>query len=373
MSPRNVVLSSVVMLALVAPLMGCGLHGRPKVERKARPAGGPTSSVAVAAQLETDTVVAPGIVEPWGEQVDLSAQESGWIAQIAVKEGDIVRAGQTLARLEDGSQRRAVEVATADLAEVEATLEKVKRGATVEELDQAQAEYDAATARAQLARSEAQRAVRLREVGVVTDDAKERATAEAQAQTALAERAQARLAELKRGPRAEDRTVAHVRVEAARARFKLASENLERRRIAAPAGGTILLSRFHPGEYYDVRTGALVVLGDMTRLQVRLEVDEIDARAVETGAACPVFSDSGARLGDGTVVRLAPKMGRRGLALESPTAREDVRVREAFVEVPTGSGLIPGQRVWGHVARMGIVREDRVASSDSETSSREVQ
>jgi hypothetical protein len=44
-------------------------------------------------------------------------------------------------------------------------------------------------------------------------------------------------------------------------------------------------------------------------------------------------------------------MGRRGLAIESPTARADVRVREVFVEAPTPSSslLIPGQRVWGHI------------------------
>jgi multidrug resistance efflux pump len=126
---------------------------------------------------------------------------------------------------------------------------------------------------------------------------------------------------------------------------------LARRQIVAPSAGVVLLSRFHAGEFYDVGAGPLFVLGDMSRLQVRLEVDEIDALALHRGDACALYSDGGGRLAGGTVVRLAPKMGRRALPLESPTARQDVRVREVFVEVPATATLIPGQRVWGHTRR----------------------
>lgn len=46
----------------------------------------------------------------------------------------------------------------------------------------------------------------------------------------------------------------------------------------------------------------------------------------------------------------------RGLPIESPIARADVRVREVFVEVPATNALIPGQRVWGHTTpRVAVV------------------
>ena len=55
-------------------------------------------------------------------------------------------------------------------------------------------------------------------------------------------------------------------------------------------------------------------------------------------------------LGLGEVPRLvedpAQQMGRRGLPIESPTARADVRIREAFVEIPSTAALVPGQRVF---------------------------
>jgi multidrug resistance efflux pump len=307
-----------------------------------------------AEPVRTDVVVAPGIVEPWDQQVDLSAQQSGWIAQILVKEGERVREGQVVAILDDSTQRHKVELARADLAEAEATLAKFEHGTTLEELQQARAERDEATARAQLARSVANRTEQLHRDGIVPDVELDRALADARAQTANSDRATARFQELKRGPRLEDQEAAAARVLAARAQVQVARADLTNRQVVATRAGSILLSRFHAGEFYNAGTGPLFVLGDMDRLQVRLEVDEIDSAVPVAGAPCSIHSDDGTQLTQGVVVRVAPKMGRRGLPLESPTSRLDIRVREVFVEVPTSSHLLPNQRVWGHILRNAV-------------------
>ena len=91
-----------------------------------------------------------------------------------------------------------------------------------------------------------------------------------------------------------------------------------------------------------------MTIGDVSRLQVRLEVDEIDALHAREASRCVLFGDDGTQLAEGTIFRLAPRMGRKGLSTESPTARADLRVREIFVVVNDPRGLIPGQRVWGH-------------------------
>lgn len=348
-------------VALAAAASGCGLHGKPQVERRAAGNGaagaGATSKLpapstpAGPGQAGLDTVVAPGIVEPWGGQVALSARESGWIARIAVKEGERVEAGQLLATLDDPAQRRAVELAAAELTVAAAELSRLDAGATPEERRQAQAELDGAAARSELARSAAARAARLHQQGAISDAEVERDSAEARAQGALADRSEARLQEVRLGARTEDRSAARGRVAAARARLGLAEAGLDRRRVFAPSAGTVLLSRFHAGEFYDVGAGPLFLLGDLDRLQVRLEVDEIDAIEVGPGAPCMLRSDGGVPLAEGTVDRVAPRMGRRGLAIESPTSRSDVRVREVFVQVGALGTLVPGQRVWGHTPR----------------------
>ena len=344
---------SIVALAAIASLSGCGLHGKPTVERRAAPQPGGAGPVAAARPEAVDParVIAPGIVESWGGDVQLSARESGWIAQVRVREGETVRAGQVLVVLDDESQRRAVELARADVAEADAALARILAGSTAEELRRAAADREAAAARAELARSDAERTAQLLDGGIVAVAEAERRSAEARALTALADGAQARLEELERGARTEDRRAAAARAAAARARLRLAEAALESRRVVAPGAGTVLVSRAHAGEFTAAGADPLLVLGDVGRLQVRLEVDEIDASAVAGGAAAAIFSDGGERLAQGAVFRIAPRMGRKGLPIESPTARQDVRVREVFVEVPASSGLVPGQRVWGHVSR----------------------
>jgi multidrug resistance efflux pump len=372
--PVWTVIALLGVLALGAAPLGCGLHGKPTVARKERSAA-PESQARSAApksddekekgklaarpeapkapqeRVEADQVVAPGIVEPWGDPIELSAQESGWIEAIQIAEGHAVERGQVLAQLEDSSQRHGLELARAEVDDAAAALAKLENGATAEELQQARAQRDAAVVRQRLARSEAARSAQLHESGAAPDADADKATAEAQSSAALAEVAEARVRELERGARAEDRAGARARLAAAKARLALAEAALARRKVLAPGRSTVLLSRFHAGEFYDSSRGPLFTLGDVSRLQVRLEVDEIDALAIEPGAHAALYSDAGDLLGRGTVVRLAPKMGRRALPIESPTARADVRVREVFVEVPATPRLLSGQRVWGHADR----------------------
>ena len=87
----------------------------------------------------------------------------------------------------------------------------------------------------------------------------------------------------------------------------------------------------------------------LSKLQVRLEVDEIDAFRAKEGLTCGIYGDDGAKITEATVFRLAWRMGRRGLPVDSPTARLDVRVREVFVELPGTEQLVPGRRVWGQI------------------------
>lgn len=353
--PRSAL--SAIAAFLLPALSACGLHDKPKVERReAHQAPSVTLAATDPSRQKADSsapapVVAPGVVEPWDAQVALSAQEPGWIDTILVREGDVVRAGQLLAVLSDASQRHAVDVARADLIEAEAVHAKQVRGTRDEELRQAEAELAAAAARATFARANAVRVGRLRATGGAPTNDIERIESEAIVQAAVAEQAVARLQALRHGARREDREAVAARVSGARARVALAITALERRRVHAPRTGTVLLSRFHAGEFYDPQKGALFALGDLSRLQVRLEVDEIDAHDIRVGTRTSVVSDAGVPLASGTVVRLAPSMGRRALSQESPTARADVRVREVFVEVPSSGTLVPGQRVWGHTRR----------------------
>jgi multidrug resistance efflux pump len=291
-------------------------------------------------------VVAPGVVEPLGEEVRVAAKEAGWIAEIQVREGQRVEAGETLARLDDAAQAAGVALATAEVAELEALLQRARRGATAEELAEAQAERDAAAARAERARSDAARSSRLMEEGLVARAEGERAVKDAEVEAAAAASLEARYAGVVRGTRAEDLAAAARRLEGARARLQAAQAAWLRRVVAAPMGGTVLWSRYRVGEFYAAGSQALFVLGDVSRLQVRVDVDEIDAERVAVGASVTIRVEGSPERAEGRVVSLSPKMGRKNLLVETPTARNDVRIREVLVETAAVRQLLPGSRVW---------------------------
>jgi len=140
---------------------------------------------------------------------------------------------------------------------------------------------------------------------------------------------------------------------AAQARLQAAQAALIRRVVAAPIGGTVLWSRYRVGEFYAAGSQALFVLGDVSRLQVRVDVDEIDAQRVAVGAPAGIRVEGSPEQTQGRVVSLSPKMGRKNLLVETPTARNDIRVREVLVETEAARLLLPGSRVWVRFGALG--------------------
>ncbi len=330
----------VAVLGVLSLSLSIGCHHRgPAKTVKA------SSRASVAGPLST-AVVAPGVVEPWGEEVRLAAKEAGWIAEIRVREGQRVEAGEVLARLDDGAQAAGLAAATAEVAELQALTQRARQGSTAEELAQARAERDAAAARAERARSDAARTSRLMEEGLVARAEGERAVKDAEAEAAAAASLEARYAAAIRGTRSEDLAAADRRLEAARARLQAARAALGRRVVTAAGAGTVLWSRYRAGEFYAAGSQALFVLGDMSRLQVRVDVDEIDAQRLEVGAAATIRLDGSPERRQGLVLSLSPRMGRKNLLVETPTTRNDVRIREVLVETSAVRQLLPGARVW---------------------------
>ncbi len=78
--------------------------------------------------------------------LSLSFQSSGVVKRIYVKEGDNVRAGQTLAVLDQGNSSASLESARGTLVQAQANYEKVKSAATNQDIAVSQAAVDTASA-----------------------------------------------------------------------------------------------------------------------------------------------------------------------------------------------------------------------------------
>jgi multidrug resistance efflux pump len=337
--PAGRIVSLLLPVLSAVLLLGC--HERPKIER----------SMAVT-QKHPDAaavVAAPGIIEPWGGETKLAALDSGVIAELAVTEGQAVRRGELLARLDDARQRHAVALAEAELRQAIAETEGTAPSA--EEVRVARAELERAQHELEQRRRDAERAAQLGSVGVLPSAEVERAASTLRSDEAGVEAALARLAVVRRGARASERKLAIARHEAAVARLANAKTELTRREVRAPVDGVVLWSRYHAGEFYAPAVGPLMMIGSLERLQVRAEVDDTDATSLQQGATCMLRGDGGEALGEGIVIRIAVESATRQLPSERPTDRSDARVRETFIEVNAGTALVPGLRVWTYCRR----------------------
>src|SRR6516165_1388457 len=77
-------------------------------------------------------------------QADLAFTDSGRIAEVLAQEGDVVKEGQLLARLDESRLRPQIAQAEAQVAAQKAAVDKLHHGSRPEEIAQSRANVDAA-------------------------------------------------------------------------------------------------------------------------------------------------------------------------------------------------------------------------------------
>lgn len=213
-----ILIGTALTLALVAAVAAC-----PGVSGEEAPAAITRSLVTVATPVVRDVPVVyryPGHVEAV-ERVEVRPRVSGYIQSIEFREGDLVRKGEVLVRIDPRDYLTAV-------AEADAFLAKAKAEAT-------------------LADREQQRAQRL-----------------LQRQAIAGEEAERRFAEVQ---------VARAAVAAAAASLKKAHLDLERTRVTSPINGRIGRAEVTAGNLVS-SADRLAVLVSNDSLYVRFDVDE---------------------------------------------------------------------------------------------------
>jgi HlyD family secretion protein len=131
---------------------------------------------APAAKTEAEVVAAQGFIVP-RHSSDLAFRAGGRVTEILIAEGDRVKRGQPLIRLQDDQLQAALAQAQATLDLAKANLDQVQQGARTEDIAAAEAQVKAAEAQVRAAGAERDR---------LTGGATDAAIAAAQAQLAAA-------------------------------------------------------------------------------------------------------------------------------------------------------------------------------------------
>lgn len=292
-------------------------------------------------------IAAGGLVEPSGEERVIIPQLSGRLSKVYINEGDTVKAGQLIAEIENAEYRAALATATAELARRQAELAKAQAGARREEIDAAAAARSEALAAEHQAGAEYARRRTMAAQKLIAAEALELARTQSEAATARRERADAELALLRAGTRAEDLAAATAAVEAARAERDRAQAFYDKSQIVSPVDGQVLKRDLREGETVVALSPLpLARVGDMSRLFVRADIDELDIGRVRDGQKAAITSDAfPGQSFTGEVVRVSRRMGRRNSISGDPAEKQDAKILEALIALDGTPPLPVGLRV----------------------------
>jgi HlyD family secretion protein len=300
----------------------------------------------VAPDVKGWLAVAPGRVEPWSQQIRVGSSETGRVAQILVKVNDKVFAGEALIRIENEEVRTR-------LAKVEAEVNLRKRGRAnpplPKDAPRRQVEDTAADAERVVvdAQSALDRTAAARRAGTGSDGAPKAADTALSTAREQLRRRQGELAEFETGTPSIVPTEVEGQLTAARIDLRGAQAALDNLTIRAPAAGTVLQLGIRAGELASPAAPLpLVVLGDLTALRVRVEIDERDYGAITTGQ--PVTVRSAAFPGRdfaGKVSSIAPIIAPGSFGARGQGNSTDIDVAEVVVELAAPDPLIVGMKV----------------------------
>jgi len=223
-------------------------------------------------------VVTNGKAEPIAYR-DVRAELEGEVMELAVREGDTVRQGQRLIALGRQQVESELQQARAELAEAQEGLRLLQQGGTATQVSELRAQVEAARRERDLAAKQVQENERLVERGAVARVELEQSRnrlAKAEADLKLLEEKWQRRYDPEELARAE------ARIAAARAALNVAEFRLRSTALSAPLEGAVYSVPVRVGDHVN-RGDVLVRVGDLSRIRVRVFVDEPDLGRVAAG------------------------------------------------------------------------------------------
>jgi len=290
--------------------------------------------------------VAPGLVEPRSGEIKIWAPVIGRISAVVVNANDVVFAGEPLLRLDDEEARAQVARAQAQVAMRERARNDQSAGkaANRRKAEDAVADAEATLVEVRMAFDKAALTKRAGR-GSDADIAKARAAWTSALEDLNQQRTQLRELETESGTPLPTQNEGQLNI--ARSELRLSIAELERLTIRAPIASTVLQVNAKVGELAaPTSPQPLMLLGDLSALRVRAELDEHDVGKIKVGDNVVVRADAfRGREFVGKVSAIAPivEPGR----INPPGSRNitDFSVTEVLIDLANPGPLVVGMKV----------------------------
>lgn len=221
--------------------------------------------------------------------ISLAFEEAGRIESVDVEEGDTVKAGETLARLQPDRYVIALSNAEAALQVRRKELDLLLAGSRPQEVDAARATYKAYQASADLNSRLCQRQQKLGQA--TTEQLVDQACSQARVSQAQALAARKNLDLLLAGTRIEQIDVARANVKLAEVQKQDAERALRNCELKAPSDAVVRSRSKEKGDMVSAST-PVYELALMDPLWVRAWIDEVNLGRIRIGQKVKIYCDS---------------------------------------------------------------------------------
>jgi len=278
-------------------------------------------------------------------QVDLGFDVPGRVLAMLFEEGDAVRKGVVMARLEADRFESRVKVARGRVSRQQAVVDELEAGTRQEEIEEARARVASAEATLRNRILIYERTEFLAEDDFASRQALDDARAARDSASARLRMAEAALELALAGPREEEIRAARAQLDTLQARLVLALEDLEDTEVQAPSDGTVLSRVVEPGAI--VASGEpLYIMTVDDPVWVRAYVPEPDLGKIRPGTPAKVFTDSRPdRPYRGQVGFISPSAEFTPKSVYTPDVRTSLIYRIRVVVPEPNEGLRQGMPV----------------------------
>ena len=224
------------------------------------------------------------------DRIELTAESSEPIVEIAVAEGEQVSAGQLLLRQDTARATARLEQADAALRQAQARLDELVRGPRSERISAARASVHGAEQDLEFREAEFERARLVHAKGLASPELLDQADAALDAARSNLDLQRAQLTELLAGTTAEELALAEQAVKQAEAVRDAARVDVDRHDIRAPVDGTADTRLFELGER-PAPGQVVIVLLPGEQVHARVYVPEALRARVGPGTNARIFVD----------------------------------------------------------------------------------
>jgi len=328
-SLKNCFIIAAAMTLLLLVVSGC----KGKEEQVAKLLTRPVKVISVTGMADTGIVSLPGKTRA-NRRADLSFKVSGPLVELSVEEGQKVKKGELIARIDPRDFETGIKEVKSSLSEAKANLKSMQRGARIEDIRMLEAEVDAATSEYFYAEDQYKRYKQLW--------VKQHASrADFDRQNSLRNTAKARLegvkqdlAKGKKGARKEDVEAQQSRIRGLEARLKAASDALDDTSLRAPFDG-VVAKRYLENHQEVQAKQPIVFFQDISSIEVLVDVPENQASEIRKGAMPDVvarFASAPGRAFPLTFKEFSTKVDPQTLTYQAVLV----------MPRPAGSNILPG-------------------------------